>query len=237
MQILSILCCLIGLLTCGSVFLSAIRPAFRTFEDYLQHLDKNLQTSIVRLAPEVRRPLDGATQADAGQNAFTNSIGTGIAVDLVVEEEKNNVTCCILGEIAGDKGFHCFAEFYAARIQLRNMNRAHNRKLGFYGRGQLPHYGERLMKTFEQCVAGHGLVFHRCCHLATLERREIDLRGAGGSRVTSGSATGNRDQKLGGIDGRFRKSSMEESVSDSMSDQDSSSAAGAASASSSSMED
>ncbi|XP_077490228.1 uncharacterized protein LOC144101088 isoform X2 [Amblyomma americanum] len=88
-------------------------------------------------------------------------------------ENQRDITCCMLGQIAGDKGYHCFAKFYAARLRMRNRNRAHNRKMGFYGRNRIPDYGHRLMRTFEQCVVGdHGVLFHKCCHRVALERRD-----------------------------------------------------------------
>ncbi|GFV07755.1 uncharacterized protein TNCV_4942571 [Trichonephila clavipes] len=82
-----------------------------------------------------------------------------------------DVTCCSLGHLAGDKGYHCVAKFYAARIVLRNQNRAHNRKLGFHGRYSVPNYGTKLMRTFEQCVATRGMVFHKCCNHAAVEKK------------------------------------------------------------------
>lgn len=82
-----------------------------------------------------------------------------------------DVTCCSLGQLAGDKGYHCFPKFYAARILLRNQNRAHYRKMGFHGRESVPNYGTKLMRTFEQCVALRGMVFNKCCHLRAEERK------------------------------------------------------------------
>lgn len=147
-----------------------VRPSYRNFEDYLQHLDKNLQSSIIKLGggESGKSETTVATEDTAAEPTTTtdNTLFTNIP-----DDDKKNITCCVLGELAGNKGFHCYAEFYAARIVLRNANRAHSKKLGFYGKFKIPRYAERLMKTFEQCVAGHGLIFHTCCHLATMERK------------------------------------------------------------------
>lgn len=157
------------LVYCSLPMVQGVRPRFRTFEDYLQHLDKKLQSSIIQLGREsnVSSTTTLATVKAAKGNLATtnNAISTHSS-----EDEEKNITCCVLGELAGDKGFHCYAEFYAARIVLRNINRAHTKKLGFHGRFKIAGYGERLMKTFEQCVAGHGHIFHKCCHLATMEK-------------------------------------------------------------------
>uniref|UniRef100_A0A2R5LK05 Uncharacterized protein n=2 Tax=Ornithodoros turicata TaxID=34597 RepID=A0A2R5LK05_9ACAR len=88
------------------------------------------------------------------------------------EQNQGDITCCMLGQIAGDKGYHCFAKFYAARLLMRNRNRAHNRKMSFHGRNRIPDYGRRVMQTFEQCVADRGTIFHKCCHLVAVERRD-----------------------------------------------------------------
>ncbi len=50
-----------------------------------------------------------------------------------IESLDKDTACCMLGQIAGDKGYHCHAKFYSNNIMLRNRNRAHNRKLSFYG--------------------------------------------------------------------------------------------------------
>lgn len=49
------------------------------------------------------------------------------------ESMDKDTACCMLGQIAGDKGYHCQAIFYDYSILQRNKNRAHNRKLPFYG--------------------------------------------------------------------------------------------------------
>ncbi|XP_076326591.1 uncharacterized protein LOC143233794 [Tachypleus tridentatus] len=88
-------------------------------------------------------------------------------------KKDKEVTCCMLGQLAGDKGFHCFVNFYIGRLWRRNYNRAHNRKMAFHGSGRIPNYGQKTMRTFGQCVAGFGVIFHKCCHLATIEKRIV----------------------------------------------------------------
>lgn len=75
--------------------------------------------------------------------------------------------CCMLGQLAGEKGFHCVARFYAARVLYRNYNRAHNKKISSLLKGKPDPTTEKLMRTFEQCVANRGNIFHKCCrHVA-----------------------------------------------------------------------
>ncbi|XP_076336734.1 uncharacterized protein LOC143239498 [Tachypleus tridentatus] len=119
----------------------------------------NIQSEIV---DEIATNLSDITTRESSDADLLSL--TGIKKD-------KEVTCCMLGQLAGDKGFHCFVKFYVARILMRNYNRAHNRKMAFHGAGKVPNYGENTMRTFEQCVAGYGAIFHKCCHLAAAERR------------------------------------------------------------------
>ncbi|RWS26300.1 uncharacterized protein B4U80_05327, partial [Leptotrombidium deliense] len=80
--------------------------------------------------------------------------------------------CCFLGQLAGDKGYHCFVKFYSNSIIQRNGNRAHNRKLSFYGKQRVANFGENLMAKFERCVLGRGFSFNYCCRIAAKERRK-----------------------------------------------------------------
>lgn len=140
----------------------AVRPYYKHFDDYLTSLSRKMPGP---LADEV----EGERSSRKHKNLVIRKL-----TENGNRNHRHNTSCCMLGELAGDKGFHCYVEYYVARITMRNRNRAHNRKTGFYGRYKVPRYGQRLMKTFEKCVAGHGSVFHKCCHLATLERRERD---------------------------------------------------------------
>jgi hypothetical protein len=149
-------CTLLLLVVCV-LSLEAVKPNnYGHFEDYLINLDQQMQDRFINITKndteDERRRLE-----DWGNN--------------LSDEQRENQTCCMLGELAGDKGFHCYVDFYAARIVLRNRNRAHNRKTGFYGRFRVlgRRYGKRLMSTFEQCVAGQAIVFHRCCRIAALQ--------------------------------------------------------------------
>ncbi|XP_054711540.1 uncharacterized protein LOC129221121 [Uloborus diversus] len=134
------------------------------FDDYLSSLDEDQQAAFTRES----RIIEGSGGEDEAEppevTRFTMPIRTGL-------KQSKDVTCCSLGQLAGDKGYHCFAKFYAARILLRNQNRAHNTKLGFHGRYSSPYYGTKLMRTFEQCVATRRIVFHKCCHLSAIDRR------------------------------------------------------------------
>lgn len=135
---------------------------YQHFEDYLRNMDSDQQAIITDDAPP-----DGDSGSPAERSITTTPSTT------TSWENQRDITCCMLGQIAGDKGYHCFAKFYAARLRMRNRNRAHNRKMGFYGRNRIPDYGHRVMRTFEQCVVGdHGVLFHKCCHRVALERRD-----------------------------------------------------------------
>lgn len=149
---------------------------YRHFEDYLRHMDSEAQAVIT----------DEANRADADGGADVRVTTTPSTT--TSWESQRDTTCCMLGQIAGDKGYHCFARFYAARLLMRNRNRAHNRKMGFYGRNRIPDYGRRLMRTFETCVVGdHGTVFHKCCHMVAVERRDRDRYDTSAARAAQAS--------------------------------------------------
>ena len=78
----------------------------------------------------------------------------------------------MLGKLAGEKGFHCHAAFYAARISARNSNRAHNNKMLFHGKNPNPHWGMDIMVTFERCIANHANEFYKCCYASAIEKKE-----------------------------------------------------------------
>ncbi|CAG2169458.1 unnamed protein product [Oppiella nova] len=107
--------------------------------------------------------------SDDIHNDYKNAIKrlpTNISLKDIKEWMDKDTACCMLGHIAGDKGYHCEAMFYAFDILQRNSNRAHNRKLAFYGRNKMPHFGEKLMLRFEKCLTKKGYIFNKCCHLA-----------------------------------------------------------------------
>nr|XP_037287419.1 uncharacterized protein LOC119180340 [Rhipicephalus microplus] len=160
----AMLCCFVLVVTislCLGLQNSATR--YRHFDDYLRNMDSEERAIITdETSPE------GAEGGSDAERSITTTPATTTSW-----ENQRDITCCMLGQIAGDKGYHCFAKFYAARLRMRNRNRAHNRKMGFYGRNRIPDYGHRLMRTFEQCVVGdHGTIFHKCCHMVALERRD-----------------------------------------------------------------
>lgn len=158
---------------------------YRHFEDYLRHMDSQEQAVIT----------DEANRADA-DSATDDSVTTTPSTTTNWESQRDT-TCCMLGQIAGDKGYHCFARFYAARLLMRNRNRAHNRKMGFYGRNRIPDYGRRLMRTFETCVMGdHGTIFHKCCHMVAVERRDRDRYDTSSARAHAGSSSSAAEQTV-----------------------------------------
>ncbi|XP_076323120.1 uncharacterized protein LOC143232021 [Tachypleus tridentatus] len=139
---------------------------YTNIEDYLTRMNKDEQSWVESKDKEISNTeQEQEISFDIPTNSATIPLPSGLKKD-------KKVTCCILGQIAGDKGFHCYVDFYAARIIMRNYNRAHNRKIAFHGHEQVPNYGQKLMHKFEQCVASEGAIFHKCCHLAARERRK-----------------------------------------------------------------
>jgi len=138
---------------------------YSNFDDYLDSLDEDQQAVITGDSQlfEGSGSEDEFSQEIQGTK-FTPPLRTGLT-------GSKDVACCSLGQLAGDKGYHCYSRFYAARTILRNQNRAHNKKLGFHGSESVPHYGTKIMRTFEQCVASRSMVFYKCCHLAAVQRK------------------------------------------------------------------
>ncbi|XP_054168149.1 uncharacterized protein LOC128965468 [Oppia nitens] len=104
---------------------------------------------------------------------FLKHLPTSLNLKHIKETLDRDTACCLLGRIAADKGYHCRAMFYEFNIQQRNANRAHNRKLSFYGRDKIPHFGEKLMNRFEKCLAKKSFIFNKCCQLVANEKSNI----------------------------------------------------------------
>ncbi|GFQ95003.1 uncharacterized protein TNCT_383841 [Trichonephila clavata] len=100
--------CVLGLVLCCLMVASRQVVKYKYFDEYLLHLEKRQQTILVEeVEIKVASPL---------------LIRTGVVRS---KEEQ----CCVLGQMAGEKGYHCFSHFYAARILYRNYNRVHNKKI------------------------------------------------------------------------------------------------------------
>ncbi|KAK2169372.1 hypothetical protein LSH36_10g00028 [Paralvinella palmiformis] len=164
----TIVLCLIALIRGESL---ESRPvAYEYFDDYL----------LTVMAPKEHSILTKSSQA-ATQSTISPTDGIAhqpstMSYDDILgyfrDVPREHWSCCMLGMLAGNKGFHCNAAFYAARVATRNMNRAHNRNLPFHGRDRIPQYGRQIMHTFSRCVIHHSDDFHKCCYAATVERRE-----------------------------------------------------------------
>ncbi|XP_023230569.1 uncharacterized protein LOC111630660 [Centruroides sculpturatus] len=140
----------------------AKRPHYKHFDDYLIDLDRNEQKQLIDTDEEI----EGSGNADTDtHNPWSKS---NFFRFITESTTKKKSTCCMLGVMAGDKGFHCYVYFYLARIMRRNRNRAHNKKIVFGNSERMDKSREKLMMTFEQCVVGKGTVFHKCCHLAAM---------------------------------------------------------------------
>ncbi|GFS49599.1 uncharacterized protein TNIN_51211 [Trichonephila inaurata madagascariensis] len=139
--------CVLGLVLCCLVVASRQVVKYKYFDEYLLHLEKRQQTILVEeVEIKVASPL---------------LIRTGVVRS---KEEQ----CCVLGQMAGEKGYHCFSHFYAARILYRNYNRVHNKKIPALLKGKPNPTADKLMRTFGQCVAHRGAIFHKCCRHAAL---------------------------------------------------------------------
>lgn len=90
------------------------------------------------------------------------------------QDESEAVQCCLLGRLAGEHGYHCHVNFYAARILDRNENRAHNKKIYFQGKHRIGLYGKSTMRKFESCIETQGRMFHKCCKISS----RMNLRGS-----------------------------------------------------------
>jgi len=108
--------------------------------------------------------------ADSAEEAHNELVSDLDVLGYFRDVPREHWSCCMLGKLAGDKGFHCDSHFYQSRIQRRNRNRAHNQKLLLHG--DQPDWGMEIMRTFERCVARHSSEFHTCCYAAAVERKE-----------------------------------------------------------------
>lgn len=141
----------------------AVKPNYKHFDDYLSQLGSEEQKWLIRTDEEI----EGSGDVDCSHSLFKT-------LQIPVPTTKKKSTCCMLGIMAGDKGFHCYVNFYLARIMMRNRNRAHNKKQVFGSSQSMIRSREKLMWTFEQCVAGKGSIFHKCCYLAALKTDRND---------------------------------------------------------------
>ncbi|XP_064628583.1 uncharacterized protein LOC135488088 [Lineus longissimus] len=117
------------------------------------------------------------SEASDGHRSNTVSAVSTPSINILAyfrDVPREHWSCCMLGVLSGDKGFHCQASFYAARIVLRNRNRSHNRRMPFHGHNRNPTYGKDIMYHFQGCVERRAAEFHKCCYAATLERMEMD---------------------------------------------------------------
>ncbi|XP_077980423.1 uncharacterized protein LOC144435689 [Glandiceps talaboti] len=132
--------------------------AVAIFEDYLAMMEPVLEQK-----DEITENPLGKEHDDTAQDG-----GSGESATL------QSMSCCDLGELAGQKGFHCNPEYYKRHMQMRNRNRSHNLKLGFHTGEERNHkYSFSLMKQFRKCVGGFGSrfenEFHKCCKYAYMD--------------------------------------------------------------------
>lgn len=140
---------------------TAVQKQPRNFDDYL--------LSVVVPESEVPREPVPVSGPDA---VNTDHVTDADILGYFRDVPRQHWSCCMIGKLAGDKGFHCHAAFYAARIARHNTNRAHSRKMLFHGSNPVRNWGLDLMTTFSRCLLQHEEEFNDCCHVATLELRE-----------------------------------------------------------------
>ncbi|XP_064617863.1 uncharacterized protein LOC135481988 [Liolophura sinensis] len=157
------------------------RPASRhrrdRFTDYLMHMGRRGITYGRQAASFM------LNKADTDDEDLTESVGSGQGpdntdnpgdiLDYFKEVPRSHWSCCMLGRLAGDKGFHCHAQLYKSALQSRNRSRGNYRKTNLYGRYYASRYGKELMYTFQKCLASRANEFNKCCYAATVERREM----------------------------------------------------------------
>ncbi|GIY75752.1 hypothetical protein CDAR_451731 [Caerostris darwini] len=137
----------LGLVLAILVVDSEQKMKYKYFDEYLLHLEKKQQTILVEeVEVKVASPL---------------LIRTGVV-------RSKDEQCCMLGQVAGEKGYHCYSRFYAARILYRNYNRPHNKKIPALLQGKPNPTADKLMRSFGQCVANRGNIFHKCCRYAAM---------------------------------------------------------------------
>lgn len=115
-------------------------------------------------------PLQG-TESHESKSTRLSSVKMRVLTEFV-SDESSGKTCCLLGQVAGDKGFHCNVAFYAENLVERNRNRAHLRKMSFYGRERIAGYGGHDMRRFDSCSGSEAAAeaFGKCCFYASQER-------------------------------------------------------------------
>jgi hypothetical protein len=180
-KVIACVLCIAGTVSCGRRTITdrtGIR--YEYFDDFLISVaaprahnavlkpdDPQSTPSPVEAEVEETFPVESPTDADRSRMVDDPDI-TGYFRDIPREDW----SCCMLGKLAGDKGFHCHVDFYSARIARRNNNRAHNTKMLFHGPDRIPNWGRDIMTTFERCIYGQPVDFNRCCHAAVVEKRE-----------------------------------------------------------------
>jgi hypothetical protein len=181
-KVIACLMCTVGLVSCGGIAgRSGVR--YEYFDDFLISVaaprahntvlkPDDPQSTSSPVDPEVDTEVEETFPAEIPSNRERSSMVddadiTGYFRDIPREDW----SCCMLGKLAGDKGFHCHVDFYSARIARRNNNRAHNSKMLFHGPDRIPNWGRDIMTTFERCIYGQPVDFNRCCHAAVVEKR------------------------------------------------------------------
>ncbi|XP_074648653.1 uncharacterized protein LOC141904093 [Tubulanus polymorphus] len=160
----------------GSFWAShAIRPDSREiryehFTDYLMELgDELFGEQSTRPRPHSSRATNNQKPRNVSQLVPAPVTSSDI-IGYFRDVDRRHWSCCMLGRLAGDKGFHCMAQFYAASIDSRNNNRAQNRRMP---RLESIDYGKEIRHQFGRCVKHRPNDFHKCCYAANIERAEL----------------------------------------------------------------
>lgn len=152
--------CVILCWICAVKSVAGSVPGFHSFEDYLQHVMSR-------------------SDNDDVANNFTNSTSNEL-LSYFRTIPRDHWSCCMLGLLAGSKGFHCRAQYYSssAVVSRRNLNRAQTAR---QPTADSRRRGYSISRSFHRCVGGgvaaagnsNANEFHKCCYAASEERRQL----------------------------------------------------------------
>lgn len=173
------------------------RLRLHNFDDFLLNFEPEnriLRTKMIRTLS--RTSDDEDLQLDAGSGSDT----TGSARRNLYRYNSAEPTksCCHLGRLAGESGFHCHSQVYKARYRMRIENKipsshkyynSNNNDDDSGGGGLSGGHGSHgvggsnlwtnqtpinpILYHFQSCVSRRPQEFHRCCYVAKIRRRQM----------------------------------------------------------------
>lgn len=132
---------------------------------------------------------------DFNKFAFNNVL---IYIFSLLDSAEPTKSCCHLGRLAGESGFHCHSQVYKARYRMRIENKipsshkyynSNNNDDDSGGGGLSGGHGSHgvggsnlwtnqtpinpILYHFQSCVSRRPQEFHRCCYVAKIRRRQM----------------------------------------------------------------